>query len=117
MDNPFSVVGDTVGEVLVGTVLGIAVSAIYAVLITLFPSSTPGWIRLLFVSIFALADIASILATAGEGFTAPACYVLARIGGYLFAIWILLQGNLPMTSALINLLILLGAFVLRLNYE
>lgn len=114
MDNPFPVVGGTVKEVLTGAVLGLFISAIYT---TIVLTGTAGWMILLFVSVFALADIASVFATANEALNASVGYVLARIGGYLFAIWILLQANLSITSAAVNLLVLLGAFVLRLSYE
>ena len=115
MDNPFSVIGDTVGEALTGAIVGLVVSVIYAGIVS--AGGISGWGKLLFVGVFALADIAGVFAIANEALNASAGYVFVRIVGYLFTIMILLQANLPITSAAVNLLVLLGAFVLRLNYE
>ncbi|WP_461865061.1 hypothetical protein [Thermococcus sp.] len=115
MDNPASVISDTVGEVLVGAIIGVVVSAVYAVMLSTLEFSF--MMKVLFVGIFAMVDIVGLFETAAEGLTAPMSYLIFRFAGYALAIMLLLEAGLPATMAFINLLILLIASVIRIKYE
>jgi len=115
MDDPISTVFETIEEAFVSAVFGIVVSAIYAVMITTL-ELTP-WMKFFFVGTFAMVDIIGLFATASEGLNSPLGYLIARLIGYVFAIWLLLNADLPATMAFANLIILLIAFVIRLKYE
>ena len=115
MDDLISTVFETMEDAFVSAVLGIVVSAIYAGAIKML-ELTP-LMKILFVGVFAMVDIIGLFATASEGLNSPLGYLIARLIGYVFAIWLLLNADLPATMAFANLIILLIAFVIRLKYE
>lgn len=115
MSDFISTIIETIEETFGGAVVGIVVSAIYIALITTLELTL--WMKILFVGMFAMFDLAGLFATFSEGLNSPLGYLIARVIGYLIAIWLLLNAGLPATMAFVNLIILLIAFVIRLQYE